>query len=196
MQTLIEGLLKFSRVATHGRPFVELDLEQVCREVLQDLDHEVEQAGAQIHIGGLPTISADALQMRQLFQNLISNALKFRRPGVVPEVWIECATTDAQVQLSVRDNGIGFEPQYERRIFRVFERLHGRNEYAGTGIGLALCRKIVERHGGRIVAEGIPDGGATFTVTLHPDQAEAVIVPSRTRDDAAGWERQEARVGV
>jgi signal transduction histidine kinase len=196
MQKLIEDLLKYSRVATHGRPFVAVDLEEVTHQVLDDLDEQVRRSGAVVHVGQLPTISADPLQMRQLFQNLISNALKFRRPGVVPEVWIEHATTDGQVQLSVRDNGIGFEPQYERRIFRVFERLHGRNDYPGTGIGLALCRKIVERHGGRIVAEGVPDAGATFTVTLPPDQAEAVIAPSRARDAAAGRERVQAHVSA
>ncbi len=166
MQKLIEDLLKFSRVATHGRPFVPVDLDTLTHLVLEDLEAQVEQSGAIVSVEPLPTISADELQMRQLMQNLISNALKFRREGVVPRVAIDSRVTGEQVELSVRDNGIGFEPQYGGRIFRVFERLHGRNEYSGTGIGLALCRKIAERHGGTVVAEGTPGEGATFTVRL------------------------------
>jgi signal transduction histidine kinase len=118
-------------------------------------------------------LTADQLQVRQLMQNLVSNALKFRREGVTPEVGIDAVVFEEQVQITVRDNGIGFEPQYGERIFRVFERLHGRGAYPGTGIGLALCRKIVERHGGRIVADGEPGAGSIFTVTLpisHPEQ--------------------------
>ena len=105
-----------------------------------------------VTVGRLPTISADALQMRQLMQNLISNALKFRRPEIRPEIEIDATTTGSRVTITVRDNGIGFDPQYGARIFRVFERLHGRSEYPGTGIGLALCRKIAER----LVATGTP----------------------------------------
>ncbi len=170
MQKLIEDLLKFSRVATHGRPFEPVDLQEVTRGVLGDLELQIERPGAVVRVGELPTVDADPLQMRQLMQNLISNALKFAREGVPPEVAVDASVNDDSVQITVRDNGIGFDPQYAGRIFRVFERLHGRSRYPGTGIGLALCRKIVERHGGRIVAEGEPDAGATFTVTLpvHP----------------------------
>jgi signal transduction histidine kinase len=166
MQNLIEDLLRFSRVATHGRPFTTVDLQIVAAEVIDDLEAQVETSGALIHVDELPTVMADPLQMRQLLQNLISNAIKFRRADMPPEVWIGSERTDNYVKITVRDNGIGFEPQYARRIFRVFERLHGRSEYAGTGIGLALCRKIVERHGGTIAADGDPGIGATFTVTL------------------------------
>jgi signal transduction histidine kinase len=166
MQRLIEDLLKFSRVATHGRPFVAVDLSQIAGEVLEDLEAQVESAGAVIRVGALPTIEADSLQMRQLMQNLISNAIKFRRPGVTPEIDVEATIRAEWVELTVSDNGIGFEPQYSHRIFRVFERLHGRSEYPGTGIGLALCRKIAERHGGTVIAEGDPGAGARFTVTL------------------------------
>jgi signal transduction histidine kinase len=176
MQKLIEDLLKFSRVATHGRPFAVVDLSAVAREVLGDLEDQVERSGAAVTVGELPAIGGDALQMRQLIQNLLSNALKFRRPGVVPEVAIEAEIVGPMVQIMVRDNGIGFEPQYSRRIFRVFERLHGRTEYPGTGIGLALCRKIAERHGGTIVADSQPGAGSTFTVTLPLHQAEEAIV--------------------
>jgi light-regulated signal transduction histidine kinase (bacteriophytochrome) len=178
MQTLIEDLLRFSRVSTHGRPFAAVDMTAVTREVLDDLDHQIGRSGAHVTVGALPTISADALQMRQLMQNLISNAVKFRRPGVVPEVTIAGEIRGPNVEITVKDNGIGFEAQYNRRIFRVFERLHGRNEYPGTGIGLALCRKIAERHGGRVVADSKLGIGSTFTVTLPRHQPEEVVLPA------------------
>ncbi|HWE33906.1 MAG TPA: ATP-binding protein [Solirubrobacteraceae bacterium] len=183
LQRLIEDLLRFSRVATHGRPFAPVDLEQVTRGVLVDLEHQIERSGATVHVGRLETISADALQMRQLIQNLISNAIKFRRPGVAPEVWIDGSTDGPHERLVVRDNGIGFDEQYSRRVFRVFERLHGRNEYPGTGIGLALCRKIVERHGGTIRAASAPGVGSTFTVTLPMHQFEEVVVLAAVADE-------------
>ncbi len=186
MQKLIEDLLKYSRVATHARPFAPVDLSQVTRDVVDDLEVQIDHAGAVVRIGSLPTISADALQMRQLMQNLISNAIKFRREGVTPEVSIDATVADGQVRLSVCDNGIGFDPQYGRRIFRVFERLHGRGEYPGTGIGLALCRKIAERHGGCVVADATPGEGAMFTVTLPMRQREEVLVPAADDGDHVG----------
>jgi signal transduction histidine kinase len=125
-------------------------------------------------VGSLPTINADAPQMRQLLQNLISNAIKFRREGVTPEVDVQSKVEPGWVTVTVRDNGIGFDPQYSRRIFRVFERLHGRGTYPGTGIGLALCRRIAERHGGTIVARSVPDEGSTLTVTMQTQRTEAV----------------------
>ena len=194
MQTLIEDLLKFSRVATRGRSFAPVDLAEVTNEVLEDLSAEVEDSGAIVHVGALPTIDADALQMRQLMQNLISNALKFRRQDVIPEVRIDATVEDDNVELKVSDNGIGFEPQYSLRIFRVFERLHGRTEYPGTGIGLALCRKIAERHGGSIVADSEPGAGTTLAVTLplHPQQ-EITIAAARVGNGSTP-ERDEAHV--
>ncbi len=176
MQKLIEDLLRFSRVTTQGRSFSAVDLGQVTREVLGDLEGQVERLGAVVRVGPLPAITADPLQMRQLMQNLISNAVKFHREGVAPEVSVGARVVNGSVELTVADNGIGFDPRYSLRIFRVFERLNGRNEYPGTGIGLALCRKIVERHGGSIVAESLPGTGSTFTVTL----------PLRARNEAAG----------
>jgi signal transduction histidine kinase len=176
MQKLIEDLLKYSRVATHGRRFASVDLQQVVRDVLEDLDAQVAAEGAQIHAGELPTINGDSLQLRQLFQNLISNGIKFRRPDVTPEVWVDATESGDLVSLTVRDNGIGFEPQYGDRIFRVFERLHGRGEYPGTGIGLALCRRIAERHGGNVTAESEPGAGSTFTVSLPMHQRDEVVV--------------------
>ncbi|MBV9311749.1 MAG: hypothetical protein JOZ73_13025 [Solirubrobacterales bacterium] len=193
MQKLIEDLLKFSRVATHGRPFGRVDLDVVAHEVLDDLEAQVKRTGAVVHIGDLPTISGDELQMRQLLQNLISNALKFRREGVTPEVAIDAGVADDKVSLVVRDNGIGFESQYGRRIFRVFERLHGRSEYDGTGIGLALCRKIADRHGGTVSAEGEPGVGSTFTVTLPLHQKEEILdAPAYMDEDEAVREEEYA----
>jgi light-regulated signal transduction histidine kinase (bacteriophytochrome) len=185
MQTLIEDLLKFSRVTTQGRPFEPVDLGEITREVLNDLEVQVEETGADVHVGALPTISGDALQMRQLMQNLVSNALKFHRDGVPPEVEIGGTVADDELQLAVSDNGIGFDLRYSVRIFRVFERLHGRSEYPGTGIGLALCRKIAERHGGIIVADSKVGVGSTFTVTLPLHQHEEVILAKRHPDDDA-----------
>jgi signal transduction histidine kinase len=196
MQQLIEDLLKFSRVATHGRAFAQVDLAQVTHDVLGDLEAQVERSGAVVHVGALPTISADALQMRQLMQNLISNALKFRREGVAPEVSIEASTLDSHVVLTVRDNGIGFDPQYSRRIFRVFERLNGRSDYPGTGIGLALCRKIAERHGGTVVADAEPEAGATFTVTLPTLQRDEVLVVANYDENGEGAESEAAEIRV
>ena len=162
-------------MTTQGHPFRPVDLAEVTRQVLVDLETQVEDTGAVVHVGALPIISGDELQIRQLMQNLISNALKFRREGVPPEVGIESTVSDGFVTLSVRDNGIGFDPRYSQRIFRVFERLHGRTEYPGTGIGLALCRKIAERHGGQITAESQPGAGSTFIVTLPLNRNEAFL---------------------
>jgi len=194
MQNLIEDLLRYSRVATHARPFALVDLDVLVHEVLDDLELERERAGAVIRVGDLPALHGDATQLRQLIQNLVSNALKFRREGVAPEVEIDGAVAGEVATITVRDNGIGFEQQYSKRIFRVFERLHGRGTYPGTGIGLALCRKIVERHGGTIVADGTPGAGATFTVTLPVDQREEVIAPISHGDELAGTLEKEGHV--
>ena len=183
MQTLIEDLLKYSRVATQGWPFVPVDLAQVTTEVLDDLGDVVSRADAIVRVGALPVINADPSQMRQLMQNLLSNAIKFRREDVRLEVDIDATVEEGLMTMVVRDNGIGFDPKYSRRIFRVFERLHGRGTYAGTGIGLALCRKIAARHGGTVEADGVPGEGSTFTVTIRSDLTEAandVLAPEAT----------------
>lgn len=183
MQRLVEDLLKFSRVSTQANAFVPVDLAEVMRGVESDLEAQVRESSAAIRVTELPVIMADPLQMRQLLQNLVSNALKFRREGIAPEVQISAESDPRQVRLVVRDNGIGFDPRYSQRIFWIFERLHGRNEYPGTGIGLALCRKIVDRHGGTIVAAGRPGEGATFTITLP---RSATAPGSRGNGEEAG----------
>jgi signal transduction histidine kinase len=195
MQKLIEDLLKFSRVATHGRPFEQVDLARLADEVLEDLEAQVHASGAVVHVGALPVIAADPLQMRQLLQNLISNALKFRRPDGSPVVTLAAELSGENVRIVVSDNGIGFESRYNRRIFRVFERLHGRSEYPGTGIGLALCRKIAERHGGTIVAAGEPGVGSTFTVTL-PLRHERIVPHALGDEPTEDAEAEKVHVSV
>ncbi|HEX8556527.1 MAG TPA: ATP-binding protein [Pyrinomonadaceae bacterium] len=177
MQTLINDLLMFSRVDSKARPFVEVDLGVIAREVVADLEVQIEQAGAAVEVGRLPSVEADPLQMRQLLQNLIGNSLKYRRRDAKPVVKIYGEASEdggphgvgadgRRCRICVEDNGIGFDEKYLDRIFTVFQRLHGRTEYEGTGIGLAVCRKIVERHGGGITARSAPQKGSAFVVTL------------------------------
>ena len=175
MRTLIDDLLAFSRVIRSSQPFVQVDLAQTAREVVGDLELRIEKSGGRVEIGNLPTLDADPMQMRQLFLNLIGNALKFQAPGSVPVVKLQATSfTSGSGELfwdiAVEDNGIGFEEQYAEKIFAVFQRLHGRDEFEGTGIGLAVCRRITDRHGGRLVAKGEPGKGATFTVRLPARQ--------------------------
>jgi len=170
MQVLINDLLSFSRVTTKAQPFVRVDLHEIASEVARDLEGRVHDTGGRIDIGALPVIEADPLQMRQLLQNLAGNALKFHREDVPPIVAIRAELQDGRCRLTVSDNGIGFDPKYGERIFTMFERLHARTKYEGTGIGLAICRKIAERHGGSIAAHGRPGEGAEFVVTLPEKQ--------------------------
>lgn len=176
MQNLINDLLDFSRVTSKAKPYVQVDLEKVLTEVLSDLEITVEATEAKIEHTPLPTIEADATQMRQLFQNLISNALKFRKedtPPVIkitarelhPNVRLTSTPGDELVEISIEDNGIGFDEKYLDRIFNIFQRLEGQ-KYEGSGIGLAICRKIAVRHGGDITARSKPSVGTTFYVTL------------------------------
>ena len=183
MSQLIADLLTFSRVSTHPHPFGAVDLAAVISDVIADLEPAIEETRAQIVTGRLPVLEGDAVQLRQLFQNLIANALKFRRLDTPPRVQIaEIDRDDSRVTLQVADNGIGFEEQYAERVFRMFERLHGRSAYEGSGIGLAVCRRIVERHGGTITAHGTPDRGARFLIALPLRQAGA---PQERRLDGA-----------
>jgi PAS domain S-box-containing protein len=166
MRSLIEDLLSYSRVTSRARAFSPVDLGVIADEVLDDLESSVLEAGAEVHVGALPVISADPTQMRQLLQNLIGNALKFHREDVPSRIDVTAVQDNGHVELTVADNGIGFDAEYAERIFGIFERLHGRHEFAGTGIGLAVCRKIAQRHGGDILATGKPGEGARFTVAL------------------------------
>ena len=183
MQTLIQDLLTLSYVTSRAQPFAQVDLGEAIQGVLSDLEVRIEQDQAKIEVGAMPTIDADPVQMRQLFQNLLSNALKFHKPGHPPEVTVSAKVLPAPepqtaaagsgeeiCQIVVADNGIGFEVQYVEQVFTLFQRLHSRQEYEGTGIGLAVCRKIAHRHGGSIVAKSEKGQGATFIVKLPVKQ--------------------------
>lgn len=191
MQTLINDLLTFSRVISSSQPFVKVDLGMVVRDVLGDLEHRIERTNGQVILGKLPTIDADPTQMRQLFQNLIGNALKFQPQNAIPIVKVDAqmvnrdqiredavfpnppptaSPDDKFCVVTVEDNGIGFEEQYLEKIFAVFQRLHGRGEYEGTGVGLAVCRRITDRHGGLITAQSKPGEGSTFIIILPMHQ--------------------------
>ena len=182
MQTLINDLLTYSRVTTQAKPFAELDLGQITLEVLSDLEPRIRQTEGVVEIGELPRLEADPTQMRQLLQNLIVNALKYHPEGEPPRVSVAgrilagddgvAATTDRVpwCEIAVRDNGIGFDEKYLDRIFVPFQRLHGRGEYDGSGMGLAVCQRIVTRHGGEITARSRPGHGSTFLVTLPQRQ--------------------------
>ncbi len=192
MQTLIQDLLTFSRVGSKPRSFVPVDLAQVTREVLSDLEVRISETHALVEVGDLPTIDADATQMRQLLQNLIGNALKFHQKGKPPAVRVYAETAgfvpaaDVVFRLVVEDQGIGFDEKYLDRIFTVFQRLHSRAEYEGTGVGLAVCRKIAQRHGGDIAATSTLGEGARFRVSLpsrHATETGAQLPVDRANTD-------------
>ncbi len=194
MQILITDLLTFSRVTTQAKPFEEYDLNKILRDVVSDMEVKIEETKAQVMVENLPTLEMDKTQMRQLFQNLIGNGLKFSKPDVSPvlKIWGETnlsadnhlrpvlfddlANVNSEVppgfcRIYVEDNGIGFDEKYLDRIFTVFQRLHGRAEYEGSGVGLAVCRKIVERHNGYLTAKSQPQEGAKFILTLPLSQS-------------------------
>jgi PAS domain S-box-containing protein len=166
MQELINDLLTYSRVGSRALELELVDSNAVVDQVISDLGAAIEDSAATVTRGDLTSVRADDLQLHQLFQNLIANAIKFRQPGLAPVVHVSSRATDTSCTFSVRDNGIGIEPQYVERIFMLFQRLHSRAEYAGTGIGLAICKKIVERHGGSIEVHSEPGRGTTFEFTL------------------------------
>ena len=172
MKQLIEDLLAYSRVGTKGADFRPVAAEAALRRALFNLRAAIEEAGAAVTHDPLPTLPADEVQLAQLFQNLIGNALKFRSASV-PRIHVAVAREpDDEWQFEVRDNGIGIEPQYFERIFMVFQRLHNKGEYPGTGIGLAICKKVVERHGGRIWVESQPRRAARASISRYPRRRE------------------------
>jgi signal transduction histidine kinase len=178
MQLLVSELLAYSRVSNEPLPYTRVDMNKVTRQVLKDLDWQIDNTKAQVHLAELPVIEADLMQMTHLMQNLIGNALKFHRPGIAPVVSIysnDCmakAPLDGICEILVKDEGVGFNEKYLGRIFQPFQRLNGRNEYEGSGMGLAICRKIVERHGGSISAQSTPGKGTIFTVRLPLNQPQ------------------------
>lgn len=166
MRRLIEALLTYSRVTRRGKPFRTTDFEQLLAGVLDDLAPAIDETGAQVTHDRLPTIEADGAQITQVLQNLIGNGLKYHREDVRPEVHISVEEREDHWHFAVSDNGIGIDPRHYDRIFGVFARLHTRDEYPGTGLGLALCKRIVERHGGEIWVTKNRDHGSTFHFTL------------------------------
>jgi signal transduction histidine kinase len=196
MQALINSLLGYSRVSTRPEPFSPVALTPLVQEVVSDLAIRIEQTGARVEVGILPVIESSPQQMRQLFQNLLGNGLKYRSEEK-PVIRVSADQVDDPagkkkdpggpwVRILVKDNGIGFDEKYVDRIFQPFQRLHGRSHYEGTGMGLAICRKIVERHGGTITAKSIPGKGSTFIVILPVKQElmEAVEASSGEEDQS------------
>lgn len=166
MQALISDLLAFSRLSTHGKSFASVDLMDVFEQAVTNLQAAIAETRGKVVVGPLPRVPGDRTQLIQVAQNLIGNALKFHKPGVDPEIRVTCVEEDKLWRFDVSDNGIGIEPQYRDKIFVIFQRLHTREKYAGTGIGLAVCKKIVERHLGRIWIDSELDVGTTFHFTL------------------------------
>ncbi|MDQ2941312.1 MAG: ATP-binding protein [Chloroflexota bacterium] len=166
MQRLIDDLLAFSRVATAGSAILDTSSEFALEQALQNLDWAIKDSGALVTHDPLPTVQADETQLVQLFQNLVGNAVKYQNPGI-PRVHIS-ATKHGKTRwtFAVKDNGLGIHPQYFERIFGMFQRLHKRDQFSGTGVGLAICKKIMERHGGTVEVESTPGQGSTFSFAL------------------------------
>ncbi len=171
MQSLINGLLEYSRISTRNSAPASVGVGESLDRTMLNLRESIQEAGAVITHGEMPIVKMDALQLEQLFQNLIGNAIKFRANGVAPQITVTAERTADSWQFAVRDNGIGIDRQYSERVFIIFQRLHTRTEYPGTGIGLALCKKIVERNGGKIWVESKPGEGSAFFFTI-PDKVE------------------------
>jgi len=166
MQRLIQDLLAYSRITTRASPFVPLDLHEALGEAVANLQTAINESDAMVTNGELPSVNADRTQLVQVFQNLVGNAIKFRKEEDPPRIHVGAERTGSEWIISVKDNGIGIDPQYFNRLFAIFQRLHGKQEYPGTGIGLAICRRIVTRHGGRIWVESASGDGATFHFTM------------------------------
>ncbi|MFD6880185.1 MULTISPECIES: ATP-binding protein [unclassified Streptomyces] len=187
MQTLINDLLDFSRVGRVHHAHQDVDLDKVLKRTLSSLDVSIEEAGAVITSDPLPTIAADPTQMGMLWQNLIANAVKFRRPDTAPEIHVTATREDALWRFTVTDNGIGIDPEYAEKVFVIFQRLHTKDTYTGSGIGLAMCKKIVEFQGGTIAVDPDHRDGTRITFTLAPEPPQgpvASVLPEATRAGA------------
>ena len=171
MGLLIESLLDYSRVGTDGREFVPVRLEDVVHDALQNLRAAVEENKVSIVVHELPVVQGDRLQLARVFQNILGNAIKFRGDAR-PEIDIAAARSGTEYRVSIRDNGIGIRQSHADRIFVMFQRLHARDKYEGTGIGLAICQRIIERHGGKIWVESEAGQGSTFYFTLPPAEED------------------------
>ncbi|MBN8554959.1 MAG: PAS domain S-box protein [Deltaproteobacteria bacterium] len=170
MSHLIQDLLMYSKVSTQTQPFVMTDLKKIAEEVLSDLEIRIEQTKAQVILENLPIIQADPLQMRQLFQNFIGNSLKFYKQNTTPLIKVSARLEQGRCELEICDNGIGFDEKFSDKIFVIFQRLHSREAFEGTGVGLAICRKIIERHSGQISVSSKPNEGALFKISLPIQQ--------------------------
>ena len=157
---------------TQANPFEDISGDEVLESALENLEHMIEERGAVIVKNGLPELHGDYIQLTQLFQNLISNAIKFQMEGEQPRISVSADKKDNQWVFAVQDNGIGINKEYEDKVFKLFQRLHSRGSYEGTGIGLSICQRIVERHGGRIWFESIPDQGTTFYFTINTSEVK------------------------
>ena len=169
MREMIDGLLEYSRVETRGEPFEPTDLDAVLADVLDDLQVSIAEHDAEIAVEPLPTVEGDPSQLRQVFQNLLDNAIEYSGEGS-PHVEITSERDGDEWVISVSDRGVGIDTDNVDRVFEVFQRLHTYDEHPGTGIGLALCRRIVERHGGEMWVDSGPGGGSTFSFTLPADR--------------------------
>ncbi len=190
MRMLIDNLLEFSKISKTGQHFDTVDLNFILKQVMNELELVIEETSTVVNYPKLPVIKAVASQMKQLFSNLISNAIKFHKKDVIPVISIECEVLkdadkykydlpvrSTHYKISVTDNGIGFEEEYASRIFQVFQRLHGKSDYPGSGIGLSICKKILEYHNGIIYAENIPDVGARFVLIIPEQQSDKPVTP-------------------
>ena len=160
------ALLNYSRIESKGEEFRPTPLDDVVRDVISDMEVGIREAAAQVSVGPLPMVTGDPNQLRQLFQNLVGNAIKYRQTETPTVVEVSGEQNEGKCRILVKDNGIGFDEKYLDKVFQPFQRLHGRDVYPGLGIGLAICRKIVERHHGTITAESTPGEGSTFIITL------------------------------
>lgn len=186
MQALIQDLLIYSRAGTQELEKKTVSSEEVLQSALKNLDVAIKESGARVRYENLPMVEADETKLIQVMQNLVANAVKFHREGVAPEISVTAQAVNGEWVFEVADNGIGFDPQYRDRIFQVFQRLHGVGKYPGNGIGLAICRRIIEHHGGRLWAESEPEVGSRFFFTLPvatdstTDESDKILTGARS----------------